>query len=292
MATPIGIGRETFWSNLLAGQCGIGPVESFDTSKYKVHRGVEIKGFSARDYVLTLAAAGIGRASQLAIAAARLAISDAGIELSAFDPETLGVTMGTISGEPKEVERFNDYYLSQELDQIGPEFIESYPCHQIAAHIANELNFAGVNTMIPTACAAGNFAIAHAFEVLQSGRADLMLAGRADAFSRITFTGFAVLGAIAPEICQPFDRNRKGMIPGESAGILVLEPLDDAIARGARIYAEITGYGLACDAHHMTAAHPNGDGAVAAMEQALRESSLPPRGGELHQRSRHRDANE
>jgi 3-oxoacyl-[acyl-carrier-protein] synthase II len=103
-----------------------------------------------------------------------------------------------------------------------------------------------------------------------------MLAGGADAFSRITYTGFSRLGAIAPEVCQPFDRNRKGMIPGEGAGMVVLEPLDRARARGARIYAEVAGYGLSCDAHHMTAAHPEGRGAARAMQRALAESGLGP----------------
>ena len=130
--------------------------------------------------------------------------------------------------------------------------------------------------MIPTACAAGNYALAHALDMLRAGRADLMLAGGADAFSRITYTGFSRLGAIAPERCQPFDRNRKGMIPGEGAAVLVLEPLERALARGARIYAELAGYGLSCDAHHMTAAHPEGDGAARAMERALADAGARP----------------
>jgi len=184
--------------------------------------------------------------------------------------------MGTTSGEPREVERFDDCYVSKNLDRVGPEFLSRYPCHVIAAHVASELNFAGVNSMIPTACAAGNYAIAHALEVLRAERADLMLAGGSDAFSRITFTGFARLGAVAPEICQPFDRLRKGMIPGEGAAVLVLEPLDRARRRGARIYAEVAGYGLSCDAHHMTAAHPAGDGAARAMQQALADSGTNP----------------
>ena len=132
----------------------------------------------------------------------------------------------------------------------------------------------GPNTMIPAACAAGNYAMGFACDALRGRRADVMLAGGADAFSRITYTGFARLGAIAPERCQPFDRNRKGMIPGEGAAVLVLEPLDRARARGARIYAEIAGYGLSCDAHHMTAAHPEGEGAAVAMGRALEASGL------------------
>lgn len=273
VVTPIGTGCEEFWTNLLDGRCGIAPVQSFDTSAYNVHRGAEVKEFNAEEYILNLDAAHLGRASQFAIAAARLALADAGVEIGSLDRKRAGVSMGTTSGEPREVERFDDLYVSKDLDRIGPEFLALYPCHVIAAHVASELNFSGVNTMIPTACAAGNYAIAHAFDVMRAGRADLMLAGGSDAFSRITFTGFARLGAVAPETCQPFDRFRKGMIPGEGAGVLVLEPLNRARRRGARIYAEVGGYGLSCDAHHMTAAHPRGDGAARAMEQALADSS-------------------
>lgn len=276
VVTPIGIGCEQFWTNLLEGRSGISPVNSFDTSAYSVHRGAEVKEFDAHEYVLNLDAAHLGRASQFAIAASRLALADAGVEIGSLDRKRAGVSMGTTSGEPREVERFDDSYVSNDLGRVGPRFLELYPCHVIAAHVASELNFAGVNTMIPTACAAGNYAIAHALDVMRSGRADLMLAGGSDAFSRITFTGFARLGAVAPETCQPFDRFRKGMIPGEGAGVLVLEPLDRARRRGARIYAEVAGYGLSCDAHHMTAAHPQGDGAERAMRQALADSATDP----------------
>jgi 3-oxoacyl-[acyl-carrier-protein] synthase II len=128
--------------------------------------------------------------------------------------------------------------------------------------------------VIPTACAAGNYALAHALDSIRNGEADVMLAGGSDAFSRITYSGFARLGAIAPERCQPFDRNRKGMIPGEGAATLVLERLERAEARGAHIYAELAGYGLTCDANHMTA--PQGDGATAAMKWAMADAGVTP----------------
>jgi 3-oxoacyl-[acyl-carrier-protein] synthase II len=289
--TPVGSGREELWANLLAGRLGFAPVESFDTKAFSVHLGAEVRGFSPGPYVRRLDARRMGRASQLAIAAARQALADAGLdgvdeldepaEVAAggsdgFSAELAGVVMGTTSGEPLEVERFDDRYLAGELDAVGAEFMTLYPCHMIAVHVARELGFAGVNTMIPTACAAGNYALAHAVDVLRAGRAELMLAGGADAFSRITYTGFARLGAIAPERCQPFDRRRKGMIPGEGAAVLVLEPLDAARRRGARIYAEVAGYGLSCDAHHMTAAHPAGEGAVRAMTRALEDAGVAP----------------
>ncbi|HEY4561541.1 MAG TPA: beta-ketoacyl synthase N-terminal-like domain-containing protein, partial [Thermoanaerobaculia bacterium] len=234
LVTPVGAGRQEVWEALLAGRSGFAPVESFDTKGFTTHLGAEVRGFDPAPWVRRLEAAALGRASQLAIAAARMALEDAGLDPESVAPERAGVAMGTTSGEPREVERFDDRYLAGELDQVGPEFIGLYPCHMIAAHVARELGFAGVNTMIPTACAAGNYAIAHAVDVLRAGRADVMLAGGADSFSRITYTGFARLGAIAPERCQPFDRNRKGMIPGEGAAVLVLEPLDRALARGAR----------------------------------------------------------
>jgi 3-oxoacyl-[acyl-carrier-protein] synthase II len=276
LVTPIGIGREDVWNGLLAGRSGFAPVESFDTRLFNVHLGAEVRGFEPGPYVRRLDPARLGRASQLAIAAARLALKDAGIDLGAVAPERAGVAMGTTSGEPREVEKLDDRIQAGEVDRVGPEFLSLYPCHMIAVHVARELGFAGVNTMIPTACAAGNYALAHALDMLRAGRADLMLAGGADAFSRITYTGFSRLGAIAPERCQPFDRNRKGMIPGEGAAVLVLEPLERALDRGTRIYAELAGYGLSCDAHHMTAAHPEADGAARAMERALADVGAAP----------------
>ncbi|HEY0783076.1 MAG TPA: beta-ketoacyl-[acyl-carrier-protein] synthase family protein, partial [Thermoanaerobaculia bacterium] len=274
--TPIGTGKDELWQGLLAGRSGFAPVESFDTGKMSVHLGAEVRGFVPERHVRTLDPRGLGRASQFAIAAAWMARADAGLDPAALPPERAGVAMGTTSGEPREIERFDDLFLAQRLAEVGPELMGLYPCHAIAAHVAQELGFCGVNTMLPAACAAGNYAVAHACDVLRSGRADLMLAGGADAFSRITYTGFARLGAIAPERCQPFDKNRRGMIPGEGACVIVLEPLDRARERGARVYAELAGYGLTCDAHHMTAAHPEGDGAVRAMQRALAESGLVP----------------
>ena len=276
VVTSVGTGREQFWESILAGRCGVSAVESFDTGGYVVHRGAEVKDFDAAAFLIRLDATRLGRAAQLAAAAARLALGDAGLDADSLDPLRAGVSMGTTSGEPREVERFNDSYVRDELDKVGVEFIGRYPCHLISAHVAEELGFAGPNVMIPNACAAGNYAIAHAFDQLRWGRADVMVAGGADAFSRITYTGFTRLGAVAPERCQPFDRNRRGMIPGEGAGVLVLEPFRHARARGARIYAEVAGYGLSCDAHHMTAAHPEGDGAARAMHRALEESGMRP----------------
>jgi 3-oxoacyl-[acyl-carrier-protein] synthase II len=273
VVTPLGIGWQAFWSGLLAGRCATGPVRGFDTSRYGVDRGAEVAGFEPARYLRRLRPETIGRAAQMGAAAARMALADAGLLGEALDPgidpDLAGVAMGTTSGEPAEIEHLDDAWVAGRPEQTDARFVARYPCHTIAVNVAAELGLRGPNAMIPTACAAGNYAVAWASDQLRWGRAEIMLAGGSDIFSRITYAGFARLGAISPDLCRPFDRGRKGMIPGEGAGVLVLEPLDRARARGARIYAEIAGYGLSCDAHHMTGAHPEGDGAVRAMEMAL-----------------------
>ncbi len=274
--TSIGVGWPEFWANLLAGKSGIGRIESFDPSKYPCHNGGEVKGFDAAAYMRRLRPDSVGRASQFAVAAAWLAVDDAGLDMAALEPHRVGVAVGTTSGEPNLIEKFNDSFVAGRMDDVGAEFLGQYPCHVIAGHVAEELRLGGVNITIPCACAAGNYAVSHAFDALRAGRADVMLAGGSDAFSRITYTGFSRLGAVAPEKVQPFDKNRKGMIPGEGAAMLVLEPMERAMKRGATIYAEVASYGISCDAHHMTAAHPEGDGAARAMTMALREAGLGP----------------
>jgi 3-oxoacyl-[acyl-carrier-protein] synthase II len=276
LLTPIGAGKEVFWNGLISGASGIAPVDTFDTSEFPVNLGAQVRGFDARDYFLRLDPNAVGRASQLAVAAAHLALQDAGMEMDSLDRRRTGVSMGTTSGEPLFVEQYNDQRKTQGLDSICGDVFLRYPCHVIPTHIAIEFGLHGPNIMIPTACAAGNYAVGHAFDLLRAGSAEVMLAGGADAFSRITYMGFARLGAIAPKRCQPFDKNRKGMVPGEGAAVLVLEPLDSARSRGAEIHAEVLGYGLSCDAHHMTAAHPEGDGAIRAMTEAIEQSGLNP----------------
>ena len=277
IVSSIGVGRQDFWRNLVNGKTGISSVSSFDTSGYSVNVGGEVKVFDASAHVRRLDYSGIGRASQFAIASARMALVDGGLDPEGLEPGTVGVSMGTTSGEPNQIEAFDDRFIEEDFEGISPDFISTYPCHSIAGHVASEFQLSGSNTMIPSACAAGTYAIAHAYDELRSGRAKFMLAGGADSFSRITYSGFARLLAIAPEKCQPFDMNRKGMIPGEGAAVLCLETAEQADARGASVYAEVVGYGLSCDAYHMTGAHPDGVGASRAMEQALAESKLAPK---------------
>jgi len=271
LVTALGTGTGA-WQNLLDGRCAIGPVRSFDTARHAAHVGAEIANFTP-----PADAAQFGRATGFALGAARHALADAGLARAEVDALRGGVTIGTTSGEPAFVERLEDSRAAGAASaEASADLAMHYPSHLLAARVARDAGFLGPAMTIPTACAAGNHAIAAAAGLLRSGRADVMLAGGADAFSRITFTGFARLGAIAPEYCQPFDRHRKGMVPGEGAAMLLLERAGHARRRGARIYAEVAGCGLSCDAYHMTGGDPSGDGAVRAMHGALADAGLSP----------------
>lgn len=272
--SPIGTGVDQFWTRLLDGVCGIRPIQSFDSSAFAVHLGGEVPDFEPERHIRRQQAGSMGRGAQLAVAAATLAAEDAGLDLTDAERESTGVCMGTTTGEPLQVEQYNDARLAAGKPNSGPEVFARYPCAVAPQRIARELEVFGPNLMIPTACAAGSYAIGYASDLIRTGAADVMLAGGSDPFSRITYMGFARLGAIAPERCQPFDRDRKGMVPGEGAAVLILEEAGRALVRGARVYGEVAGYGLSCDAHHMTAGHPEGDGAVRAMAAALDESGL------------------
>jgi 3-oxoacyl-[acyl-carrier-protein] synthase II len=209
------------------------------------------------------------------MSAAAAALRDGGVDARDELGDRWCLCIGTTSGEPQEIERYDDRRLAGDDD--GQPLLSRYPCHLLAANVATEFGISGGVSVVPAACAAGNYAIARAVDELRAGRADRALAGGADCFSRITFSGFARLGAIAPDRCRPFDRNRRGMIPGEGAAMLLLERLDEAGRRGARIYAEVAGYGLSCDAYHMTGAHPEGLGAIRAMELALEDARIDRR---------------
>ncbi len=272
--TSIGFGKQAFWDSVIAGRSGISQVSAFDTSAYSVSLGGQIKDFAPATLMPGEIPAGMGRTSQLALAATLLAIKDSGQEAGAFGNRRSGIAMGTTSGEPLEIERLDDCWIGGERENIDPHFVDRYPSHTIPLNIARQLGISGPNAMLPTACAAGNYAIGWAFDLIRKGRVERMLAGGADSFSRITYSGFAQLQAIATDQCRPFDKNRQGMVPGEGAAILVLESLESALGRNARIYCEVIGYGLSCDAYHITGAHPEGDGARRAMAKAIRRCGL------------------
>jgi 3-oxoacyl-[acyl-carrier-protein] synthase II len=272
--SSIGIGKDNFWNSLIEGKSGITQVTSFDTSGFSTHLGGEVKNFNPYQFVSRRRFSKIGRASCLAIAGAKLALEDARANLVDYKKERAGICLGTTMGETQVLERINEDWLKRGVDAIQPESIPRYPSNVLSSNVAIELKLKGPNYVIPCACAAGNYAIGYAYDIIRSGDADIMLAGGTDAFSRIAFIGFNRLFAVAPEKCQPFDKNRKGMIVAEGSGMVVLESYENALKRKATIYAEVLGYGLSCDAHHMTA--PFSEGIKEAIEKALRQAGVMP----------------
>ncbi|MDD4894459.1 MAG: beta-ketoacyl-[acyl-carrier-protein] synthase family protein [Candidatus Omnitrophica bacterium] len=272
--SSIGIGKDNFWNSLIEGKSGITQVTSFDTSGFPTHFGGEVKNFNPYQFVSRRRFSKIGRASCLAIAGAKLALEDARASIADYKKERAGICVGTTMGETQVLERINEDWLKRGVDAIQPESIPRYPSNVLSSNVAIELKLKGPNYVIPCACAAGNYAIGYAYDIIRSGDADIMLAGGTDAFSRIAFIGFNRLFAVAPEKCQPFDKNRKGMIVAEGSGMVVLESYENALKRKATIYAEVLGYGLSCDAHHMTA--PFSEGIKEAIEKALRQAGVMP----------------
>lgn len=233
--SPIGCKNDVFWNALISGESGISEVKAFDTSDFKVHKGCEVEDFKYGDYVSNGSGRKIGKGSQFAIAASKLALDDSKIDLNNIDLEEVGVSIGTTAGEIQILERVNNLRYEKGDDNVDSDLFLKHPCNNIPSNIAIEFGFEGPNTIIPTACAAGNYAIGYACDLIKLGRADIMLAGGTDPFSKVAFVGFGKLNAIAPEVCQPFDKNRRGMLIGEGAGMLVLEFLEDALA-GTQIY--------------------------------------------------------
>jgi 3-oxoacyl-[acyl-carrier-protein] synthase II len=272
VVSSIGIGKEAFWSGLLAGKSGISPVTAFDTTLHFTHNGGEVKGFDAASFIPEDRLPRLNRATQMAIAAAKLAVQDAGISGPMLSSHRTGVAHGTTLGAAQAIEGVDDRLVRKE--GVQPELFLQMPPHAAPAAIAEEFGCSGTLFMVSTACAAGNYAIGYASDLIRLGRADIVLAGASDGVSRIEFTGFNQFSAVAPDLCRPFDRNRKGMIPAEGAGILVLESLEHALSRNATIYAEVTGYGLSCDAHHMTNASVAG--IIDCMINALHAAGISP----------------
>jgi 3-oxoacyl-[acyl-carrier-protein] synthase II len=276
LVTPIGIGRGCFWSAARAGASGVTEIARFDTSRYKVHRGCEVHDFDFEAVVGAPPPPGMGRASQLAVAATHLAFADAALDGGGAEDRTIGVSVGTTCGEIQILEQADQARVSDGEDAIPWQSLRHHPAAMIPAHVGHWFGLSGPNVIIPTACAAGNYGIGWAFDAIRFGRADVMVAGGTDPFSRVAFTGFARLGSVAPDRCQPFDRGRRGILVGEGAGIVVLESLDGALTRGAPILAEILGYAISADGHHMTAPDPQGDGISRAIGLAVNSAGIAP----------------
>ncbi len=265
VVSSVGIGKDEFWKAIINGKSGISKVTSFDTSEFRCHYAGEIKDFNPEEFIDKRKVKFLGHTSQLAIAATFLALKDAKLSIKNIDKKRTGVLIGTTMGE-KPLEESVDAWLKEGSDKLSKDKIIQSSANNISANIANYFKFHGTNYLIPTACAAGNYAIGYGYDLVRNSDLDYAIVGGADAFSKVAYTGFHRLYAMAPEKCQPFDRNRKGMMVGEGAGILFLESLDSALNRETNIYAEILGYGISCDAYHMTASQ------VAGIEKAIRKA--------------------
>ncbi len=270
--SSIGIGKEAFWKSLKEGKSGISDVISFDTSKHQTHKGGEVKDFLPENYIDKKQLKTLGRCSQLTLAATKLALKDADLKEEALSGRCVGFCVGTTLGEIPSVEDLDRSYLKSGIEGLDSITICQYPVMNLATVVLDYYRLKGPARIFTTACAAGNYAIGAGYDLIQEDEAEVVLAGGADPFSYIAFTGFNQLRSYAPEKCQPFDKNRKGMIVGEGAGILVLETLERALSRRARIYAEVLGYGTSCDAYHMT--NTQADGIFHCMNDAIRKTNI------------------
>jgi len=275
LVTPIGTGVDKFWQAAVNGQNGVRPLQIFDPTEFRTKTGGEVLDFDASQYLSEEEIGRMGRSSQFAVAAAKMAIEDAGIDLSKENLYRIGVSMGTTMGEPQILEQgVKIKYKTGDSNQIPSGLPRQYPCGSIPANVARKFGIKGPHIMIPTACAAGNYAIGYAFDLIKLNKADVVIAGGSDPFSGIAFTGFNRLLATTPDIVRPFDKNRSGMAVSEGAGVLVIESLERALARGAHIYAEIPGYGLGCDAFKMTIPDPDGTGGIIALQRSIKNAGI------------------
>jgi 3-oxoacyl-[acyl-carrier-protein] synthase II len=270
---PNGVGLRAFWGALVEGRSAIRPIRSIDVSRHPRKVGGEVLDFVPTQFMSEQAASETGRTAQLAIAAGRLALKDAGLDDAPPNEPLLAI--GSTFGELAEVESIDDDWLRD--GAVDPRKVARQDSAAFAPRVSKALRLADARvTTVHAACSSSNQAVALAAQALREGRCSFALAGGADGFSRVNFSGFARLGAMAPERCAPFDKNRKGMLVSEGAGIVVLERLESAARRGARVYAEILGWGLSCDAIHLASPLPDGSGLAQAMTAAIRTARLEP----------------
>lgn len=276
VVSSLGFGREAFWDAIVSGRTGFAPIEGFETKGLDRSIAGEVKGFHARDFLSAAEARRMGRCSAFSVAAARMAVDDAKLAPELLAGERTSVIVGTTMGEADVIGELEDAWLRQGADAVNTARIPLYGTTLLPIHLARAFDARGMVQALPAACAAGNYAIAFAADLIRAGRADVVITGASEMLHKHQFAGFVRLGAVAPERCQPFDKNRKGIIIGEGAGILVLESEAHLTRRGGVPLAEIGGSGLACDAHHITRPHPEGAGSLRAMRAAIAQSGVTP----------------
>lgn len=281
--TPIGNTPTEFWDGLMSGRNGIAPITLFDASRHDCRFAGEVKGFDPLTYLDRKEAKRMDRFAQFAVAASKQAVADAQFVINDLNAEQVGVLIGTGIGGLKVLEDQQEIYLTKGPDRCSPFMIPMMIANMAAGLTAIHTGAKGPNSCSVTACAAGSNAIGDAFRLIQRGYAQAMICGGTEAaVTPLSFAGFAACKALSTRnddpthASRPFDKNRDGFVMGEGVGVLVLEELEYALARGARIYAEIVGYGMTCDAYHMTSPVPGGDGAARAISLALKDAGLTP----------------
>ena len=280
--TPIGLNVSDFWNSCKEGVCGIEPISYFDTSDFKAKLAAELKGFDAKNFMDAKQAKRMEAFSQYAVAAAKEALEDAKIDMEKEDSFRVGVSVGSGIGSLQAMEREHSKLLDKGPLRVAPLLVPLMISNMAAGNVGIQFGLRGKNINIVTACATGTHSIGEAFRSIAYGEAEVMLAGGSEAsISPIGVAGFAALTALnttedKTRASIPFDKDRAGFVMGEGAGILVLEELEHAKQRGAKIYAEIVGYGATCDAFHITSPAEDGSGAAKAMEYALKDAELTP----------------
>lgn len=267
-----------FVQNLKGGVCGIGPLTRFDPTRYRTQSGAEVRNFNPREAIpLSFSLKRMAHADLMAFAAAIEALRDAGLfPLPSTLQEETGVAIGGGAGGMLECEAIFRRYLKR--GGAGTPFspFSSFCCASSADTIASRLSLFGPKTTFMTACSSGATALGYAGDLIRRGQARIMIAGGTEPLCRITYAAFNALKAVDPQYCKPFDRQRQGLSLGEGAGVMILEALEHARERGVPILAELLGYGVSCDAHHMTAPDPEGSGAVRCMTAALEDAGAHP----------------
>jgi 3-oxoacyl-[acyl-carrier-protein] synthase II len=283
LITPLGMGVETTWENLINGKSGIGKITCFDTSAFPTQIAGEVKNFNPEDFIEVKDIKKMDRFIHLAVAAATIALEDSGLKITDDNAERVGVIVGSGIGGLGTIEHYHSVLLERGPRRITPFFIPMLVINLASGQISIRFGAKGPNSAVSTACATGNHSIGDAFKIIQRGEADAMIAGGAEAvITPLGIGGFNAMKALStrnnePEkASRPFDIDRDGFVMGEGAGIMILENLHSAMERGAKIYAEVIGYGMTADAYHITYPSPGGEGAARCMSIALRDGGVEP----------------
>ena len=280
--TPVGNSAEASWENVIAGKSGIGPLTRIDTSKFTVSVAAEVKDFNIEDYIERKEARKMDRFTHYALAASMMAAKDANLTITEDMAPRVGVWIGSGIGGMETHEQQFLTFQERGVRRVSPFFVPMMIPDMASGQVSIYLGAKGVNSCSVTACASGTNSIGDAFKVIERGDADVMITGGAEApIVTMAVAGFTANTALSlnPDVnsaSRPFDKNRDGFVIGEGAGILILEEYEHAKQRGAKIYAEIVGYGSTGDAHHITAPAPNGEGAARAMQMALTDANVSP----------------